>query len=142
MKSKILTALLMLLPFTQLTAYIDEDDGEVVDQFMLTMGTSGYILCKAIDMARENGFRFVKILSAEYSMGNQSGGFTCQLEEEGPGRVLNYEDEAFKMSISCLNVASADTDYIDTDTYQDFLDIFDEDGDDGDFMFGQDDEDE
>lgn len=119
----------MLLPFTNLTAYIDEDDGEVVDQFMLTMGSSGYILCKAIDMARENNFRYVKILSAEYTLGNQSGGFTCQPEGEEQGEILTYQDEAFTLSVSCMNFTPEDTDYMDTELYESFLDILDDEND-------------
>ena len=125
MKSKILKALLMLLPFTQVSAYIDEDDGEVVDQFMLTMGSSGYILCKAVDLAREEGFQYVKILSAEYSLGNQTGGFTCQLEDEADGgQILQFEDEAFKLTVSCMNSTPSDSDYIDTDAYENVYDLF------------------
>ncbi|MBS0625792.1 MAG: hypothetical protein JSS32_07060 [Verrucomicrobia bacterium] len=134
MKSKIFSALLMLLPFTQMNAFIDDDDGEVLDQFMLTMGSNGYMLCKAIDMARDSGYRYVKVLTAEYTIGNQSGGFTCQLDnDDEEGELLHYQDETFKMTLSCLNFTPADTDYMDTEIYQDILGAFDDDDDDDDW---------
>jgi|GEM_PF-4889390 len=129
MKSKILTALLMLFPFMQLTAFIDEEDGETVDQFLLTIGTSGYMLWQAVELAHENGFRYVKILSAEYKVGNQAGGFTNQTEEDKEGALLSFEDDLCKMTVSAFHFMPNDTDYIDTEDYQDLLND-DEDDDD------------
>ena len=126
MKSKILTALLMLFPFMQLTAFIDEDDGEVIDQFLLTIGTSGYILWQSIDLAHENGFRYVKILSADYKMGNQEGSFKNQTEEDEQGVLLNFEDEVCAITVSCFHFMPNDTDYMDTEEYQELFNDEDE----------------
>lgn len=125
MRSKILIALLMLLPFTKVSAFFDEESSEGIDQFLLTMGTSGYILWQAIDLARENNYQYVKILHAEYTLGNQSGGFTCQLEDESqPGRIIHFEDETFKLVISCCHTRPEDTDYIDVEEYRAIIDSF------------------
>lgn len=145
MKSKIFTMLLMLLPFTHVSAFLDDDDEDLegFDQFLLTMGTSGYLLWQAIDIAKENNYRYVKILVAEYTVGNQSGGFTCPLQDENnPGKVINFEDESFKLVVSCFDTKPDDTDYIDIEEYKTIIDSFGLDEEDPGFNFDGDYDDE
>ena len=125
MKSKIFTALVALLPFTSVSSFVD-DEGDVLDQFMVSAGTTGYILAKAIDCAQEQGFRYVKILKAEYSFGNQSGEFSCLKETDEDGQIVQFEDEAVLLTLSLLNEKPQDTDYMDTFKYQDIADLIGE----------------
>jgi hypothetical protein len=140
----LLVALSMLCPSFQLNAFISEDDEASLDQVMVTMSTSGYILDQAIDLAKENHFRYLKILSAEYTLGSQSGGFTCQADDEPTGKILMFEDDMIKIVISCYNSMPENTDYIDAEIYRDRIQVFEDEEDElsfdsqGDFSFGHD----
>ncbi|MCC6127828.1 MAG: hypothetical protein IT584_01325, partial [Chlamydiae bacterium] len=88
MKSKIMAALVFLLPITQIFAFSDDDYEYIayLDQFQVTTSSALFIVGQAMDLAKEHGFRYVKVLRAEYTLGNQSGDFTCPLEDESePG---------------------------------------------------------
>lgn len=135
----LLAAILFISPVSYVHAFApdDDDDDEPLDQFMTTMGASGYILWQAIDLAKENHYRYLKILSAEYVLGNQAGGFTCHAEGEPTGKIFVFEDDTIKITISCYHVMPSDTDYIDVEVYKDLIQMI-EDGVD-EFTFGEDD---
>ena len=123
----LLAALSVLCPCSYVHAYdSDDEDEESVDQFVRTWGISGYILWKAIDLAKENHYRYLKILSAEYELGNQVGSFTCYKEREPTGRIFRLEDEFIQITISCYNTMPEDTDYIDVENYKDIIHIFED----------------
>lgn len=122
----LLAALSMLCSSFELNAFISEDDEVSLDQFMVTMSTSDYILWQAIDLAKENHFRYLKILSAEYTLGSQSGGFTCQADDEPTGKILIFEDDVIKIVVSCYNSMPENTDYIDAEIYRDRIQAFED----------------
>ena len=148
MKSKILSSLFVWLPFAQTIASSDDDDSfdyeyfAYLDQFQITTASAVMIVGHAIDLAKELGFRYIKILRAEYTLGNQSGDFTCPLEDDSePGQILTFEDTAFKLVISCFNTRPDDTAYIDIEAVAHIFQFDDEDDDDDDSSFDSDDED-
>ncbi len=121
----VLAVLPFFSPVSRLSAFMPEDD-EPLDQFMVTMGASGYILWQAIDLAKENHFRYLKILSAEYTLGNQSGSLLCQSEGERVGKILMFEDDVIKITVSCYSTMPEDTDYIDAEVYKDLIQAFED----------------
>ncbi len=132
MKSKILTALVFLLPFAQTFAFSDDDYEHIarLDQFQVTTSSCVFILGQAMDLAKEHGYRYVKILRAEYTIGNQSGDFSCPLEDEDElGFITSFEDTAFRLVISCLNEKPEDPAYIDINAYANLFDFDDDDDD-------------
>ncbi len=141
----LLAAAPLFFPSSHLSAFMPEDD-EPLDQFMVTMGASGYILWQAIDLAKENHFRYLKILSAEYTLGNQSGSFVCESKGEKVGKIFMFEDDVIKITVSCYNVMPEDTDYIDAEVYKDLIQAFEDEEDDLSFsdedelFFGDDDD--
>ncbi|MDP1609158.1 MAG: hypothetical protein Q8L98_07590 [Chlamydiales bacterium] len=139
MKSKMFAVLMVLASLfssSQLQAVsFPSPEEESMDQFLVTAGTTGYILWQALELAKENGYRYVKILSAEYAWGNQVGSFTCPRDGDDTGKLISFEDETIRMVISCCSVEPADPDYIDVELYEGLFEFFDEEDEDGDDWF-------
>lgn len=139
MKSKMFAVLMVfasVFSSSQIQAVsFPNPEEEPMDQFLVTAGTTGYILWQALEVAKENGYRYVKILSAEYSWGNQVGSFTCPRDGDDIGKLISFEDDTIRMVISCCAELPADPDYIDVELYEGLFEFFDEEDEDGDDWF-------
>ena len=145
MKSKILTlcavfSLLFSTSHAQITFFFGDDVEEPLDQFLVTAGFMGSVLWQAIDLAKENHFQYLKILSAEFVYGSQEGGFSCPLKEGETGTILSYEDKMMKFTMVCSGVQPDDPDYIDVEVYKELFEFLMDEDEDDDLSFDDEDD--
>lgn len=123
MKKLFFKSVLLLLPFINLQAQIFQDeDAAPKDQFMAIFGTSVYALYKVLDFANDHGFRYIKILSYEFTGFDHTVTGTCNNADQNQGRFFKLTDDFLTISFLCFEEAPNDRYIIDLEEYRSLID--------------------
>ena len=103
----------LLLPLIPLQA-------SLTDQLLVLFGANGYILYKVLDFANDHGFRYVKILSYEFTgFEHEVSGRTSHHSKEG--KKFEITDNFSKISFICYQKLPTDTLAIEVNKYLSIL---------------------
>ncbi len=93
------------------------------DQLLVVFGSSGYVLYKVLDFANDHGFRYIKILSYDFSAFDHkiTGSYTGDTPHGG--RYFELKDENASISFLCFDEIPNDIYVIDLKKYRSLLDI-------------------
>ena len=123
MKKWILSSLVLLLPFS-LSAQEEQDDF-FPDQFSFCLGGTYYLVAKAMDIAQDHGYPYVKILS--YELENEHGLITFSSSGVWPeGERFVSVDGDGKLEVVCFR---EDTNNCFCIRLEDYAEAFEEDSD-------------
>jgi hypothetical protein len=91
---------------------------EPTDQPLIIFGSSGYILYKVIDFARDHGIKYIKILTYKFhAFNHEFSGSTPAGNTKG--RYFELEDDYSFIAFLCLDKPQPDDIYvIDIEKYQ------------------------
>ena len=108
-----------VLLFTKVCA--QENSGAPSDQFLVVFGSSGYVLYKVMDFANDHGFRYIKILSYEFSAFDHKMEGRITAEPCHGGRYFELRDENAMVAFLCYDIKPKDPMIIDLLEYRDLL---------------------
>ncbi len=113
MKQYFLRLILFFLPLAKIQAN--------QDQLLTIFGSNGYILYKVLDFATDHGFRYVKILSYEFTGFGHTLTGRCHGGGNG-GRFFELKDENSIISFLCFEEPPQNDPYIvDSEKYHSIL---------------------
>jgi hypothetical protein len=119
MKKWILSSLVLFLPFS-LSAQEEQEDF-FPDQFSLCLGGTYYLVAKAMDIAQDHGYPYVKILS--YALQTEHGLISFSSSGECPeGERFESIDKDGKLEVVCFRENTHNCFCIHLDDYADELD--------------------
>lgn len=101
--------------------HAQEDDGTPNDQLLVVFGASGYVLYKVLDFANDHGFRYIKILSYEFTAFEHKIIGQATNEPAHGGRYFELRDENSSISFLCYENEPNDLYIIDLEKYRDLL---------------------
>lgn len=114
--------LLFLLPFTILHSQVFYDENEVPkDQFRAIFEANVYVLYKALDFANDHGFRYVQILSYEFTGFEHALTGNCTHAIPDQGRFFKLQDEFLTISFLCFEEAPNNRNIIDLEEYRSLI---------------------
>lgn len=93
--------------------HAQESDGTPNDQLLVVFGSSGYILYKVLDFANDHGFRYIKILSYEFTAFEHKIAGQATTEPSNGGRYFELRDENSTISFLCYETLPNDLYVID-----------------------------
>ncbi len=109
-----------LLLFPLLGLYAEEQGELPDDQLLVIFGSSGYVLYKVLDFANDHGFRYIKILSYEFTAFEHQITGVCNGDRKG-GRFFELIDENTAISFLCFEEKPNDVYIIDLEKYRSLL---------------------
>lgn len=91
------------------------------DQLLVIFGSNGYVLYKVLDFANDHGFRYIKILSYEFTAFEHTITGKCHTGGNG-GRFFELNDDNATVAFLCFEEAPDDIYIIDLEKYRSILD--------------------
>lgn len=98
MKRFFLKSLLLTLPFTLIAQQRMDDEGPT-DQVQLCLAGSYFAVCKAMTMAQDAGYPFVKIVSYDLVFQQERLSFSSE-QDFSDGTLITFEDEEGKITVA------------------------------------------
>ena len=113
----------ILFAFFLLFGHLHAQEGDEIpnDQLLVVFGSSGYILYKILDFANDHGFRYIKILSYEFTAFEHRIAGQATTEPSHGGRYFELRDENSVISFLCYETPPNDIYVIDLEKYRDLL---------------------
>lgn len=91
------------------------------DQLTILFGSSGYALYRAIDFAFDHGFRYVRILSYEFSAEGHELKALSHHKEKDEGRYFEIKDPYLSLRFLCFTKRPKNGPFIEVKKYETFL---------------------
>lgn len=113
--------LIFALCFLFSSLHAEEADGTPNDQLLVVFGGSGYVLYKVLDFANDHGFRYIKILSYEFTAFEHKIVGQATSEPSQDGRYFELRDENSEITFLCYETQPDDLYTIDLEKYRDLL---------------------
>ena len=98
-----------------------QEDNTPNDQLLVIFGSSGYVLYKVLDFANDHGFRYIKILSYEFTAFEHKITGSATSEPSHGGRYFELRDENSNISFLCYEDEPEDIYVIDLEKYRSLL---------------------
>jgi hypothetical protein len=92
------------------------------DQFSALFESTAYVLYKALDFANDHGFRYIKILSYEFTGVDHAVVGVCNYRDYKQGRFIKLKDEFLTISLLCFKEKPNDLNIIDLEKHRAMLD--------------------
>lgn len=122
MKNVIFKSLLLSLPFSLMANEGMGDEGPT-DQVQLCLAGSYFAVCKAMTMAQDAGYPFVKIVSYDLTFQQERLSFASE-QDFSEGKLMTFEDEEGKITVACFDQNPEGIFGIQIANYNDLIDGF------------------
>lgn len=123
MKRILFKSLLLTLPFSLMAQEELDDDEGPSDQVELCLAGTYFAVCKAMTMAQDAGYSFVKIISYDLIFDKEHLSFSSG-QDYSEGKIVTFEDEDGKITVACFDQNPEGVFGIEIADYTDLVDGF------------------